>query len=253
MPDTKKNSGFDFVFELEAFDGPLDLLLFLIKRDEVDIYDIPIAEITRQYLAYLDAARELNLEVAGEFLYMASVLIRIKAQMLLPKPEEDEEWEDPRTELVNALMEYKRVKKISESLEYMAESRSMRHHRRDSSLSDLPQPEPELMKVDLAALMIAFGELINRVKPEPAYGVQRQEITVDMRKEYILSLFENRRSVEFEELFLDDPRKIVMVVTFIALLELVKLLSLRVEQAERFSTIRIYRTAGEEIPANLEN
>ena len=253
MPDTKDIKGLDFIFELEAFDGPLDLLLFLIRRDEVDIYDIPIAEITRQYLAYLDAARELNLEVAGEFLYMASVLIRIKARMLLPRSEDEEEWEDPRTERVSALLEYKKVKKISESLENMAFDRSMRHHRRDPSISDIAQAEPELMKVDLASLMIAFGDLINRVQPEPSYGVQRQEITVDMRKEYILSLFENDHSVEFEKLFLDDPRKIVMVVTFIALLELVKMRSLRVEQVERFSTIRVYRAARNQTPEILEN
>ena len=253
MPDTKDNNGLDLVFELEAFDGPLDLLLYLIKKDEVDISDIPIAQITKQYLAYLDACRELNLEIAGEFLYMASVLIRIKAQMLLPRPQDEEQWEDPRTELVNALLEYRKIKKISDSLETMAENRAMRHLRQGHSPQGIPQPEPELMRVDLAALMIAFGDLINRVQPEPTYGVARLEITVEQRKNYILGLLQNEQSVEFEKLFLDDPRKIVMVVTFIALLELVKAKTLRVEQAEMFSTIRVYRLSPEGATATLEN
>jgi len=246
MPEIDLNIASDFVFELEAFDGPLDLLLYLIKKEEVDIYDIPVAEITRQYLAYLDACRELDLEIAGEFLYMASILIRIKAQMLLPRPEDDEQWEDPRTELMNALLEYKKVKNISESLEGLAESRGRRHHRMDSSLSDLPSAEPELIRVDLAALMIAFGDLLSRVKPEPAYGVTRLEITVDQRKDHILGLLMSEKSIEFQRLFLDDPRKIVMVITFIALLELAKNGILRIEQADRFSTIRVYLAASHE-------
>ncbi len=252
MPDTEPIGGLDLIFELEAFDGPLDLLLYLIKKEEVDIYDIPIAQITKQYLAYLDACRELNLEIAGEFLYMASVLIRIKAQMLLPRPQDEELWEDPRTELVNALLEYKKIKKITESLEMMAANRAMRHERRGQSSQDIPGPEPQLLKVDLTALMIAFGELMSRVRPETAYDVGREEITVDRRREHILGLFEKERSIEFEKLFLDDPRKIVMVVTFIAILELVKVMILRVEQAERFSTIRVYLRTPEETPAVLE-
>ena len=108
MPEFELNKEFDFVIELDAFDGPLDLLLYLIKKEEIDIYDIPIAEITRQYLGYLEVCKELNLEIAGEFLYMAAMLIRIKARMLIPRPDDDEVWEDPRSELVKALMEYKR-------------------------------------------------------------------------------------------------------------------------------------------------
>lgn len=253
MPETEPNITSDLNFELEAFDGPLDLLLYLIKREEVDIYDIPIAQITRQYLAYLDACRELNLEIAGEFLYMASILIRIKAQMLLPRPEDGEEWEDPRTELMNALLEYKKVKKVADSLESMAENRARRYPRSERSRDDIPQPEPELIKVDLAALMIAFGDLLSRVKPEPVYGIAKLEITVNQRKAHILTLFEKERSLEFDTLFLDDPRKIVMVVTFIALLELVKVGTLRVDQPDRFSAIRIYYVAGRETTVSLEN
>ena len=247
------NNASNPVFELEAFDGPLDLLLYLIKKDEVEIYDIPIAEITRQYLAYLGACRELNLELAGEFLYMASVLIRIKAQMLLPQPDEDEQWEDPRTELVNALLEYKKVKEISENLEGMAYERGKRYPRLGNSLSGLPQPEAELVRVDLAALMIAFGDIIGRVKTEPVYDVNRLEITVDQRKAHILSLLDEEASIEFDKLFMDDPRKIVIVLTFIALMELVKVRVLRVEQAGSFSTIRIYRNALEKVPVTSES
>jgi segregation and condensation protein A len=228
------------LFELEAFDGPLDLLLYLIRKEEIDIYDIPIANITRQYLGYLEACRELNLEVAGEFLYMASMLIRIKAQMLLPRPE-DEEIEDPRTELVNALLEYRKIKQASGMLEQMAEAQAMRYPRGDATLDDLPTPEPEMVRVSMATLMIAFGDLLRKMPRETFYEVRPQEITVEMRKDHILALFENKRSIEFDTLFEDDPRKIVMVVTFIAILELVKQGTLKLEQAARFSPIRLFK------------
>ncbi len=241
MPDTIVDRAAELVFELGSFDGPLDLLLYLIKKDEVDIYDIPIAEITRQYLSYLEACRELNLEIAGEFLYMAAALIRIKAQMLLPRPGDDEQWEDPRTELVSALQEYKNFKNVSSALEEMAISQQQRYPRRDYTLYDIPPPESELVKVDLTTLMIAFGDLMSKVETESSYELEPLEITVEARRDQILSLFEQTDSMEFDELFKDDFRKIVMVVTFIALLELVKLGVLRVEQAERFSTIRVYK------------
>jgi segregation and condensation protein A len=231
----------NLVFELEAFDGPLDLLLYLIRKDEVDIYDIPIAQITKQYLSYIEACHELNLEVAGEFLYMAAMLIRIKAQLLLPRPESDEEVDDPRSELVNALLEYKRIKLASAKLEELAQAQMRRYPRLDSSVSDLPRPEPELVRVDVASLMIAFGDLLRRAPKESLYEIRPQEITVEMRKEHILSLLEDKGSFEFDELFLDDPRKIVMVVTFIAILELIKSGVLKIEQATSFSPIRLFR------------
>jgi len=240
MAEIAFNNIAELRFDLEAFDGPLDLLLYLIKKDEIDIYDIPIADITNQYLGYVEACQELNLEVAGEFLYMAALLIRIKVQMLLPRPGDVEEWDDPRNELVNALLEYKRIKGLSFALEEMADNRARRFPRYFSPLDELPEPERELIRVDLASLMIAFGDLIRRVPKEIIYDITVQEITVEQRREYVLSLFENQDSLEFAELYLDDPRRIVMVVTFIALLELVKSGYLRVEQAQGFSPIRVY-------------
>src|SRR4030067_566652 len=136
MSEVSEHRAGQLLFELEAFDGPLDLLLYLIRKDEVDIYDIPIAEITRQYLAYLEACRELNLEVAGEFLFMAAMLLRIKAQMLLPAAGEEEQWEEPRTELVKALEEYQKIKALSGSLEELAAARQKRHSRADFTLYD---------------------------------------------------------------------------------------------------------------------
>jgi segregation and condensation protein A len=230
----------DLVFELEAFDGPLDLLLYLIRKDEVDIYDIPIAQITKQYLGYVEACRELNLEVAGEFLYMAAMLIRIKAQMLLPQPE-SEEIEDPRSELVNALLEYRKIKQASSMLEEMSQIQMRRYPRLDSAIQDLPKIEPELVRVDVASLMIAFGDLLRRMPRETLYEIRPQEITVEMRKEHIYSLLESKNSLEFEELFLDDPRRIVMVVTFVAILELIKTGVIRVEQATCYSPIRLFK------------
>ena len=249
MSDKVADRAAELVFELESFDGPLDLLLYLIKKDEVDIYDIPIAEITRQYLAYLEACRELNLEIAGEFLYMAAVLVRIKVRMLLPGPEDDEQWEDPRSELINALQEYKNLRNVSSALEEMAVSRHQRYPRRDFTLYDIPPPEAELVKVDLTTLMIAFGDLMSRVETESSYELEPLEITVEARRDRILSLFKQKESMEFDELFEDDLRKIVMVVTFIALLELVKSGVLRIDQAERFSPIRVYKRSP--VPAEV--
>ena len=241
MSDGIMEKAAELIFELEAFDGPLDLLLYLIKKDEVDIYDIPIAQITRQYLAYLEACRELNLEIAGEFLYMASVLIRIKSQMLLPRPEDDEQWEDPRTELINALQEYRKIKNISSALEEMASVRQKRYARSDYTLFDIQTPGPRLVKLDIASLMIAFGDLMQRMPVERTYDLEAVRITVDDRKKNILASLREGKSVEFTELFRDDFRKIVMVVTFIALLELVKEGFLRIEQAGRLRPLRIYR------------
>ena len=248
MPDFELNREFDFVFQLEEFDGPLDLLLYLIKKDEIDIYDIPIADITRQYLAYLEVCKELNLELAGEFLYMAAMLIRIKAQMLLPRSEEEEGWEDPRTELVKALLEYKKVKQISGALDEMAQNMRRRFHRSDFSPWNIEPPEPELISIDLTALAIAFGDLLRRQDFDPSMEIVPPNITVEVRKEHILTLLNLRSSVEFEELFSDDPRKIVMVVTFIALLDLAKEGTLRIEQADRFTTIRVFFNSERTIP-----
>lgn len=240
MPETDLNPNFDFVFELDSFDGPLDLLLYLIKKDEIDIYDIPIAEITRQFLGYLEVCRELNLEVAGEFLFMAAMLIRIKAQMLLPRPEDDEAWEDPRSELVKALLEYKKVKKISAALDDLAGNMRRRYFRRDFSSWNISPPEPELVKLDMTTLMIAFGDILRRAETDASLEIRALEITVESRKEHIISLLTSRPSVEFEELFADDPRKIVMVVTFVALLDMVKDGNLKIEQAGKFLAIRVY-------------
>ncbi len=172
--------------------------------------------------------------------------------MLLPGPEDDEQWEDPRTELINALQEYKNLRNVSSALEEMAVSRHQRYPRRDFTLYDIPLPEAELVKVDLTTLMIAFGDLMSRVETESSYELEPLEITVEARRDRILSLFKQKESMEFDELFEDDLRKIVMVVTFIALLELVKSGVLRVEQAERFSTIRVYKRSPmpAEVPGN---
>lgn len=241
MSETTTYPAAQLLFELESFDGPLDLLLYLIKKEEVDIADIPIAEITRQYLNYLEACQELNLEVAGEFLFMASMLIRIKAQMLLPRQDENEEIEDPRSELVNALLEYKKIKETSSFLENLASAQNRRYPRYDFSLHDFPVLEPELVKVDLTTLMIAFGDLLRRIPKETFYEIQPLEITVEMRRDHIMKMLEESASLEFEDLFKDDFRKIVMVVTFIAMLELVKVGVLRMDQATGFSPIRLYK------------
>jgi segregation and condensation protein A len=250
MVDFELNRDFDLVFQLEEFDGPLDLLLYLIKKDEIDIYDIPIAEITRQYLGYLEVCKELNLEIAGEFLYMAAMLIRIKAQMLIPKSDEDEIWEDPRSELVKALLEYKKVKRVSSTLDDMAQNMRKRYFRREFSSWNMDTPEPELLKVDMTALMIAFGDILRRAEQDTSLRIEPYQITVDSRKNHILTILRSGSSFEFEDFFADDPRRIVMIVTFIALLDMVKDGIIRIEQAGRFSTIRVFLASNE--PALVE-
>jgi segregation and condensation protein A len=148
--------------------------------------------------------------------------------------------ESAPAELVKALLEYKKIKQVSTVLDEMAENMRRRYFRKDFSAWNVSEPEPELLKVDLAALMIAFGDVLRRAEAVSTLEIRPQEITVESRKEYILSLLKSNSGVEFEDLFGDDPRKIVLVVTFIALLDLVKDGILRIEQADRFSTIRVY-------------
>jgi segregation and condensation protein A len=229
---------------MQPFEGPLDLLLYLIKQDEVDIYDIPIAKITGQYLAYLEAMKELDLEIAGEFILMASMLIRIKTQMLMPKSEDEElDIDDPRSELVAALLEYKRFKQAAAELGQLSGEMSMR-----SSRGDFPEIEKQevsyvLGKIDVASLMIAFGEVLERAKRENVHNVQTEEVHIEDRIRQIAKVLTNNNDgCEFYQLFEDDPRRQVLIVTFIAILELSRLGHLSVKQSSNFGKIWVYPT-----------
>jgi segregation and condensation protein A len=235
-----QESSSSYSVKLDVFEGPLDLLLFLIKRDEIDIYDIPIAHITRQYLEYIDLMKVLNLEVAGEFIVMAATLIRIKAKMLLPRTVDEEEEEDPREELVQALLEYRKFKEAACVLKEKEEEQSRWFPRADPDLSGLPKEEI-LVEASLYDLMSAFKKILDSQPKETFHTINYSRVTIEERIEYVLSCLAQKDGVVFTELFLDTPIKLVMVVTFMAILELIRLQKIYIRQTKHFSEIWVFR------------
>jgi len=231
-------------YGMQPFDGPLDLMLYLIKQDEIDIYDIPIADITNQYLAYLEAMKELDLEIAGEFILMASMLIRIKSQMLIPRQTEgEEEFDDPRSELVAALLEYKKFKQAAEDLGDRSKDWSMRNIR--GSFPEVVEPEVNyvLKKIDITKLMIAFGEVLERSKIEHVHNVRTEEIHIEDRIKHIADVLKTYPDgVEFKQLFEDNLERMTVVVTFMAILEMARMGYIKIKQSEVFSKIWVYTT-----------
>lgn len=232
--------------KLHIFEGPLDLLLFLIKKNEVDIYDIPIAEITRQYLEYVELIKLFDLESASEYIYLAATLIRIKAKMLLPKPETDEEEEeaDPRMELVQRLLEYKRFKDLTP---FLSEKESVQRnfYPRRYFRFDLPEEEEHvedsLNEVSLFQLMEVFKKVIEKV-PEPTFHrVEVISVTLEEQIDFILSHLVEKSQILFGELMEHFRDRITMIITFIALLELVKRNVLFIKQINPFGDIWIQK------------
>ena len=223
---------------LARFEGPLDLLLHLIKRDEIDIYDIPIYRITQQYLAYIELMQSLDLEIAGEFLVMAATLMRIKAKMLLPLPAvgEEEDEGDPREELVQRLVEYRQFKEAAGTLKEREGERRLLYERGMLPGEDEAGPLP-LAPVSLFDLLDALNRVMARV-PEPAvYEVKSETWSVEEKMSAIATAVAERGSVSFIELLAGCQVRGEMVVTFIALLELVKLGQVGVAQASAFGDI----------------
>lgn len=236
----------DYPVHLEHFEGPLDLLLHLIKKHEVDIYDIPIALVTKQYLVYLDLMQELNLDIAGDFLVMAATLIHIKSRMLLPRPDpaQEDPLEDPREALVRRLIEHQRFKAAAELLHEKEIQRSAQWVRPDGRLSDvvgdLPEPEVE---VDLFSLVTAFQQVLDRAKQRPRVMLPPEQIPIETRIEQLLVRLSTTDACGFEDLFADVQTRAGMVVTFLALLEMIRLKLVRVFQVGSFGPIRIYKRA----------
>lgn len=227
-------------FKLPVFEGPLDLLLHLIKENKIDIYDIPIALITRQYLEYLELMKELNLEIAGEFLVMAATLIHIKSRMLLPKEEPKEGLiEDPRTELVERLLEYQRFKEASRMLRRREEVWREVFHRQPPEKEDIEaEPDTLLIEADIFDLISAFRSLMEKA-PQEVIEITRQTLTVAEKVNLIMEKLEGEDSIRFEELFEGDHDRASLIVTFIALLELMRLGLIRAYQERRFGPIWI--------------
>ncbi|GAB5045844.1 segregation and condensation protein A [Thermodesulfovibrio sp. TK110] len=215
---------------LPIFEGPLDLLLHLIKQNKIDIYDIPIALITKQYLKYLELMKELDLEIASEFLVMAATLIYIKSKMLLPEQEPEEE--DPRKELVEQLVEYQNFKEASKILKERYEVWSLAFSRNTSN-----QEEFFLEELSVFDLLQALRKIID--KPQPRIYVPKETIKVEEKIEQILNLLKLKKSIAFYEIFENNTSRLEIIVSFLALLELIRLRIARAYQEKPFGEILI--------------
>ncbi len=228
-----------FHFKLPVFEGPLDLLLHLIRNQKIEIYDIPILQITRQYMDYIKIMKELDLEIAGEFLVMAATLIHIKSRMLLPPVEEEmEEPEDPRAELVQRLLEYQAYKDSSSHLRKREDIWKNVFQRNASSAEDFEfeEEEPVLVEANVFDLISAFRKLLEKA-PEQAIEITRETLTVTDRINFIVERLENEDGIRFEDLFEEGFTKINLIVTFLALLELVRLGLTKIYQENAFGQI----------------
>jgi len=230
-----------YTFRLEMFEGPLDLLLHLINKNELDITNIPIALITDQYLEYLRLMKVLNLDIAGEYLLMAATLLHIKSKTLLPSPsdQEEEEGEDPRAELIRRLLEYQKYKKAAVELE----GRPLLDRDVFIRLIPLDADEPaeeERVEVNLFELLEAFRGVLERVKSETVHEVILDRFSVEEKVQEILSLLQKEnRSIAFHLLFSEKASRREIIVTLLAILELVKMKLIRIFQPAPFETIRI--------------
>ena len=232
----------NYQIELENFAGPLDLLLFFIRRDEIDIMDIPISHITEEYLSFIEAVQKLNISFAGDFILMAATLMRIKAKMLLPSisEEEDEDFEDPRTALVQRLLEYKRYKEAANDLSELGNLQSKKfQHSFSSKDKELEVEDPEFYLEDVTIFEIVniFTKLLDRIPSPLQYDVEKEEIKIKEKLALILSCFVGKNLILFSELFPKLSSRQDLVVTFIAVLELIRDGHIRVEQKKLFDDI----------------
>ncbi len=242
----------EYNVKLDLFEGPLDLLLYLVTKSEVAIVDIAVAAISKQYLEYLDLLRDLNINIASEYLSMAATLVRLKARELLPDQEAEVLEEDgdgivSRQQLVEKLLEYKKYKEAAGSLKlYEAERFGSYSRGKQEEVEAVRDPLDEsLGTINVFDLISAFQRVLERSKEideDEVRVVQRENVRLDDRIEYILSFLEDNTEVLFEDLFKDDNRKIVLVVTFMGILELVKMKAIRFRQEEQFGTLYVKKS-----------
>jgi segregation and condensation protein A len=248
----------DYRIKLRVFEGPLDLLLFLIRKNELDIYDIPIESVTKQYIDALRAMQELDLDVAGEFFVMAATLMEIKSRMLLPKglhavdPNAEEEEIDPRWDLVHQLLQYKKFKEAAGKLGEMASLRQDLMERYVSSLAEEAMDRP-LKNVDRIELWNAFNIVLRRLAEKLVVGeIHDEQVTVADRMEYLLDRIKTEKTFLFTSLFPNGITLRLLVATFLAVLELTRLKRLRLQQEEAFADIHCH-AAETEIPLESAN
>jgi len=225
------------VFLAEAFAGPLDLLLYLIKRQNLDILDIPIAEITRQYMEYVELMKDLRLELAAEYLVMAAMLAEIKSRMLLPRPTEDADEEDPRAELVRRLQEYERFRQAAEDINALPRTE------RDTQPVELVVPDRKVVKlpprVEMRDLMYALRDVIVRAENYAHHHIQMEPLSVRERMSAVLHRVRGDSFTEFSKLFTVEEGRAGVVVTLLAILELLKQSLIEMVQSENFGQIHV--------------
>ncbi len=238
-----------FEIKLPLFEGPFDLLLFFIERDELDIYDIPIAKITRDFLDYLHHLETLNIEVASEFILVAATLMRIKSKMLLPRPQVDEQGNeiDPREELVKHLLEYKKYKSVIEQFQKMEETELAKEKRGNlmkeiKSLAASSNVEAELQDVDLFKLMLVFEKVLKRYEAEknkPVHQIIQYPYTVEGQKEYIMNEVTRHGRVAFTDIIKTYKTRVALIFNFLAILELLALGELSIQVGEGYNNFWI--------------
>jgi segregation and condensation protein A len=223
---------------LEAFEGPLDLLLYLIRRQNLDILDIPLAEITRQYMQYIELMQDLQLELAGEYLVMAATLAEIKSRMLLPRPKLDEDAElDPRAELVRRLQEYERFKRAAEGID------SLPRMERDVWAVEAPLKERQIVRplptITLQEMLVAFKDVVVRAQMFAHHHVQRERLSVGERMSDILARLGGEAFLPFGQLFRPEEGRMGVTVTFVAILELMREGLIDIVQAEAYAPLHV--------------
>jgi segregation and condensation protein A len=234
-----------YTIKLKDFEGPLDLLLFFIKRDELDIYNIPIAKITKEFFDYLQYMQQLDLEIAGDFLVLAAELMQIKVKLLLPPEPGQHEEADPRTNLVKRLIEYKRFKEVAADLVAREDAQTKisyrGYHESDPRVEELTDDERSLSDVSLFDLIASFQYAVARMPKKFIHEIIRLNVSIDEQIEYILDFFSRRSEGTFFELIEGMTEKIRVVVTFIALLEVIRSKKIIVRQIEPFGELSIMR------------
>ncbi len=238
-----------FEIKLPLFEGPFDLLLFFIQRDELDIHDIPINKITKDFLEYLHHLEKMNVEVASEFILVAATLMRIKSKMLLPRPVLDEEGNevDPREELVRHLLEYKKYKSVIEELSKMEHDRSLKESRGNISkelrkLSEVNNVETELQDIDLFKLLRVFQKVISRYEYEqnkPKHEVIQYPYSITKQRQFIMNKLANKEKLSFTELIKFEPNKIAVIFNFLSILDLLQMREITMHLGEGFNNFWI--------------
>jgi segregation and condensation protein A len=247
----------NFEIKLPLFEGPFDLLLFFIERDELDIYDIPIAKITEDFLAYVHQMEHLDIEVASEFILVAATLMRIKSKMLLPRPQLDEQGNeiDPREELVKHLLEYKKYKSVVETFHKMEEAELMKEKRGNiikelKSLAEVTNVEAELQDVTIFKLMTVFEKVMKRfeaAKNKPVHQVIQYPYTIDNQKQYLLQELTKKERVSFVELLDAFPSRIGVIFNFLAILEMLAIQQIGIQVGEGYNNFWLTKAETTEV------